>query len=62
MLGYLKAIEAALKRDDARESKAYLSEGTRALDISRLSLSDGTIQLYTVQLPKHWDPNKASSR
>jgi predicted esterase len=59
MLGYLKAIEAALKRDDARESKAYLSEGMRALDISRLSLSDGTIQLYTVQLPEHWDPNKA---
>jgi pimeloyl-ACP methyl ester carboxylesterase len=56
MLGYLKVIETGLEHQDAQE---YLVEGRRALDIARLSHSDGTLQLYTVSLPAHRDAQKA---
>jgi len=56
MLGYLKVIETGLEHEDAQE---YLVQGRRALDVARLSQSDGTLQVYTVSLPSHWDAQKA---
>lgn len=59
MLGYLKAIEAGLDQKDAQNPDSYLVDGRRALNIARLSRSDGTLQLYTVSLPAHWNSGKA---
>ncbi|MGO9324482.1 MAG: hypothetical protein ACLP07_07965 [Terracidiphilus sp.] len=59
LLGYLETIEAALKTRDAVNPGTYLTEGRRSLDLARLSQSDGTLQLYSVSLPVHWNPEKA---
>jgi pimeloyl-ACP methyl ester carboxylesterase len=59
MLDYLKAINTGLDQEDAQKPETYLVEGRRSLDIARLSQSDGTLQLYTVSLPAHWNANKA---
>lgn len=59
LLGYLKAIESGLNHDDLQRPEAYLAEGRRSLDLARLSRSDGTLQLYAVSLPAHWDSNRA---
>jgi pimeloyl-ACP methyl ester carboxylesterase len=59
LVGYLKVIESGLKDDDAARPAASLAEGRRSLDVARLSRSDGTLQLYSVSLPAHWNPSKA---
>jgi pimeloyl-ACP methyl ester carboxylesterase len=59
LLGYLEAIESGLKNQEVRRSETYFVEGRRSLDLARLSRNDGTLQLYAVSLPAHWDPNKA---
>ena len=58
-LGYLQTIESGLDNDDAQRPEAYLVEGRRSLDLARLSRSDGTLQLYAISLPAHWDAHKA---
>lgn len=59
LLGYLKVIETGLNSDDAKRPEAYLADGRQSLDLARLSRSDGTLQLYAVRLPAHWDASKA---
>lgn len=59
LLGYLETIESGLKTEDAEKSENYLAKGRRSLDLARLSQSDGTLQLYSVSLPAHWDPSNA---
>ena len=59
LTGYLKAIESGLNTDDAQKAETYLVQGRRSLNIARLSRSDDSLQLYTVSLPAHWQPQKA---
>lgn len=59
MMSYLRTIESGLDKDDSHRSETYLVEGRRSLDLARLSRNDGTLQLYAVSLPAHWDPNKS---
>jgi pimeloyl-ACP methyl ester carboxylesterase len=59
LAGYLRTIESGLRNDDARKPETYLVEGRRSLAIARLSRSDDTLQLYSVSLPVHWQPQKA---
>jgi hypothetical protein len=59
LVGYLRTIESGLKADDARNPETYIVEGRRSFDLARLSRSDGTLQLYAVTLPAHWEPNKS---
>ena len=56
LLGYLKAIEAGLS-DDGGRAETYLANGKRALNLARVSRSDGTLQPYAVGLPSRWDAN-----
>ncbi len=58
LLGYLSTIEAGLNGDGER-AEPYLVDGRRSLTLARLSRSDGTLQFYTVSLPRHWDSRKA---
>jgi len=58
LLGYLTTIEAGLNGDGER-AEPYLVDGRRSLTLARLSVSDGTVQFYTVRLPPHWDARKA---
>ena len=58
LLGYLKAIEAGLN-DDGGRAETYLLSGRRALNLVRVSRSDGTLQFYAVSLPPRWDATRA---
>lgn len=59
LMGYLRTIQSGLSSEEAQRPETYLAEGRRSLDLARLSRSDGTLQLYTVSLPAHWDANRA---
>ncbi len=58
LMGYLRTIESGLSNEDAQKPETYLAEGRRSLVLARLSRSDGTLQLYTVTLPAHWDATR----
>ena len=58
LLGYLKAIDAGLN-DDGGRAETYLLSGRRALNLARVSRTDGTLQFYAVSLPPRWDANRA---
>ena len=58
LLGYLDAIEAGLTQDGYRP-ETYLTDGLRPLILARLSKTDQSLQFYLVNLPPHWDPNRA---
>jgi predicted esterase len=58
LLGYLRSVEAGLNQDGYRP-ETYLRDGLRPLILARLSKTDDTLQFYLVDLPPHWDPNRA---
>lgn len=58
LLSYLNTIETGIAGDEER-ADSYLVDGRRSLTLARLSQSDGTLQFYTLSLPRHWDSRKA---
>jgi hypothetical protein len=58
LLGYLRTVEEGLNQDGYRP-ETYLSDGLRPLILARLSKTDGSLQFYLLNLPAHWDPNRA---
>jgi hypothetical protein len=48
---HLRTIEAGLN-GDGKKTEPYLVDGRRSQTLARLSHSDGTLQFYTVSLPR----------
>jgi predicted esterase len=58
LLTSLNNIDAGLSQD-GENAETYLTNGIRPLILARLSKTDQSLQFYLVNLPPHWDPNRA---
>jgi predicted esterase len=55
---YLAKVSAGLD-GDAADADSFLKSGNRPLVLARASQIDGTLQHFMVDLPPHWDPDRA---